>query len=78
MDSHNFLSPRIKRFLLEYLINVKNLSRNTQRSYRDTFRLYLPEAAKKSQKHIDQLTIEDVAPEGNKRVFAKSRVKTAL
>jgi integrase/recombinase XerD len=66
MDNPNFLSPWIKRFLLEYLINVKNLSRNTQRSYRDTFRLYLPEAAKKSQKHIDQLTIEDVAPEGVK------------
>lgn len=37
----------LRRFLLEYLINIKNLSRNTQQSYRDTFRLYLPEAAKK-------------------------------
>ena len=47
MDNHNFLSPWIKRFLLEYLINIKNLSRNTQQSYRDTFRQYLPQAAKK-------------------------------
>lgn len=66
MDNQNFLSPWIKRFLLEYLINVKNLSRNTQQSYRDTFRLYLPEAAKKNKKPIDQLTVEDLSPEGAK------------
>lgn len=66
MDNQNFLSPWIKRFLLEYLINVKNLSRNTQQSYRDTFRLYLPEAAKKNKKSIDQLTVEDISPEGVK------------
>jgi len=66
MDNHNFLSPWIKRFLLEYLINIKNLSRNTQQSYRDTFRQYLPQVAKKVRKPIDQLIIEDLSPDGIK------------
>lgn len=66
MNNNNFLSPWIKRFLLDYLINVKNLSRNTQQSYRDTFRMYLPLVAKKNHKHIDQLTIDDISAEGVK------------
>lgn len=66
MDEQSFLSPWIKRFLLEYLITVKNLSRNTQRSYRDTFRIYLPYIAKKTGKPIDQLTVEDISPNGIK------------
>jgi integrase/recombinase XerD len=66
MDEQFFLGPWIKRFLLEYLISVKNLSRNTQHSYRDTFRIYLPHAAKKIGKPIDQLTIEDISPDGVK------------
>lgn len=61
MDNHNLLSPWIKRFLLEYLINIKNLSRNTQQSYRDTFRQCLPQIAKKARKAIDQLMIEDLS-----------------
>ena len=61
MSDHNFLSPWIKRFLLEYLINIKNLSYNTQQSYRDTFRLYLPYISKKIHKPIDQLSIEDIS-----------------
>ena len=65
-DKHNFLSPWIKRFLLEYLINVKNLSSNTQQSYRDTLRLYLPTVAKRVRKPIDQLNIEDISIEGVK------------
>jgi site-specific recombinase XerD len=65
-DKHNFLSPWIKRFLLEYLITVKNLSPNTQQSYRDTFRLYLPDLAKKAHKPIDQLCIEDMSADGVK------------
>jgi integrase/recombinase XerD len=40
-----FVSVWIKRFLLEYLISTKNLSKNTQLSYRDTFRLLLPFAS---------------------------------
>jgi integrase/recombinase XerD len=57
----SFLGPWLKRFLLEYLISVKNLSRNTQQSYRDTFRLYLPYLAKKIKKSVDQLTTQDMS-----------------
>lgn len=66
MDKPNFLSPWMKRFLLEYLINVKNLSSNTQQSYRDTFRLYLPAIAKKARKSVDQLVLENISAESVK------------
>src|SRR6185437_7150901 len=63
MKNTNYLSPWIKRFLTEYLISVRNLSRNTQKSYRDTFKLCLPFFAKKLSKSMEQLTIEDVITE---------------
>lgn len=60
MNNNTFLSGWIKRFLVEYLVNVKNLSRNTQHSYRDTFRLFIPFIAEKKHKHVDQLIVEDM------------------
>jgi integrase/recombinase XerD len=42
MNDTALLNPWLRRFLLEYLVTERNLSRNTQRSYRDTFRLLLP------------------------------------
>jgi integrase/recombinase XerD len=63
MNKPNFLSPWIKKFLLEYLITVCNLSRNTQKSYRDTFRLCIPYFAKRIKKSFDQLIIEDLSTE---------------
>ncbi|MCL5261171.1 MAG: site-specific integrase [Gammaproteobacteria bacterium] len=62
MKTQIFLSSWIKRFLLEYLISTKNLSRNTQQSYRDTFKLCLPFVAKKARKQIEQLTIDEISP----------------
>lgn len=63
MNTQDFLSAWIKRFLLEYLISTKNLSRNTQHSYRDTFRLCLPFVSKQLKKQIDQLTVFDLSDE---------------
>ena len=57
MINHALLGPWIKRFLAEYLTSVKNLSANTQRSYRDTFCLLLPFIAHQARKAIDQLTV---------------------
>jgi hypothetical protein len=37
MTDLSLLSPWVRRFLLEYLVSDRNLARNTQRSYRDTF-----------------------------------------
>jgi len=34
MSENLLLSPWMKRFLLEYLMSVRNLARNTQHSYR--------------------------------------------
>ncbi len=63
MINHALLGPWLKRFLMEYLISVKNLSSNTQRSYRDTFCLLLPFMARQARKKIDQLIVEDISPE---------------
>ena len=60
-NDNNFLGIWIKRFLLEYLISVRNLSKNTQRSYRDTFRLLLPFVAEKTKKSIENLLINDIS-----------------
>jgi site-specific recombinase XerD len=60
MKNAQYLSPWIKRFLLEYLDSTRNLSKNTQLSYRDTFRLLLPFIAKKIKKAIDKLLVDDI------------------
>src|SRR5690349_4230078 len=63
MKTTLYVGVWIKRFLLEYLISIRNLSKNTQISYRDTFRLLLPFAAKKKRRPIDKLLVEDITPE---------------
>lgn len=60
MKDTQYLSSWIKRFLLEYLVSTRNLSKNTQLSYRDTFRLMLPFMAKKTKKAIDKLLVDDI------------------
>jgi len=60
MKNSEYLGPWVKRFLLEYLISIKNLSKNTQQSYRDTFRLLIPFASKKVHKSIEKLLVEDI------------------
>ncbi len=54
------LGTWMRRFLLEHLIAERNLSRNTQRSYRDTFCLLLPFISKHERKSNDRLLVEDV------------------
>jgi len=60
MKTLSLLAPWIRRFLLEYLVGDRNLAHNTQRSYRDTLVIFLPSVAKKLDKPIDQLAMEDV------------------
>lgn len=55
------LGPWVRRFLLEHLISERNLSRNTQRSYRDTLALLIPFAAREVHKKVDQLTVVEVS-----------------
>ena len=55
------LGPWVRRFLLEHLIGERNLSLNTQRSYRDTLALLIPFAARQGHKKVDELTVSDVS-----------------
>ena len=55
------LGPWVRRFLLEHLIRERNLSVNTQRSYRDTLALLIPFTGRQVHKKIDELTVLDVS-----------------
>lgn len=50
----------VRRFLIEYLIDDRNLSQNTQASYRDTLVLLFPFAAKAKRKAMEKLGINDL------------------
>src|ERR1035437_9369056 len=71
MTNHSLLGLWLKRFLLEHLISVRNLSQNTQRSYRDTFCFLVSSLARQSQKSVDQLTVDDVHVERVKFFLAE-------
>ena len=42
----NLVAPWVRRFLVQYLIGERNYTPDTQHSYRDTFRLFLPFTAR--------------------------------
>ena len=46
----------VRRFLVEHLVVERNMSRNTQRSYRDTLRLLIPFAVDAHKTAVDRLT----------------------
>lgn len=62
MNNNTLLGPWIRRFLLEHLVTERNLSRNTQASYRDTLILLLPLLSKVQHKTVDRLCVEDLSP----------------
>jgi integrase/recombinase XerD len=62
MANKSLLSGWIRRFLLEHVVAERNLSRNTQASYRDTLTLLLPFVSSCNKRPIDQMTIEDLSP----------------
>jgi integrase/recombinase XerD len=61
MKTHEgvLLGGWVRRFLLEHLVVERNLSLNTQRSYRDTIRLLIPLAAE--QAAVDRLLVTEVS-----------------
>lgn len=61
MDDRTLLSPWIRRFLLEHLVGERNLSLNTQRSYRDMLMLLVPFVAERLDKPADRLEIIDLS-----------------
>jgi len=54
------LGPWLRRFLSEHIVTERNLARNTQKSYRDTFNLLLPFVSRKLRKPVDRLAVSDL------------------
>jgi len=60
--SKDWVGPWVRRFLVEYVIGERNYSTNTQHSYRDMFRLFLPFAAKRCHCALEQLPLIRIGP----------------
>ena len=63
MSDMRLLGPWVRRFLLEYLIDERNLSHNTQQSYRDTLCQLIPFVTGRLHKPVDRLEMTDVSAE---------------
>jgi site-specific recombinase XerD len=63
MPNRVLLGPWIRRFLLEHIIAERNLSHNTQTSYRDTLVLLLPFIRTHYKRPLEGLLIDDVSPQ---------------
>lgn len=50
----------LRRFLADYIVVERHLASNTQKSYRDSFKLLLPFISAKVHKPIDRLNVEDI------------------
>jgi site-specific recombinase XerD len=57
------LSPCIHQFFDHYLPNIRGMSHHTIRSYRDTFKLFLPFAAKHYGIKVNSLRLEHISSE---------------
>lgn len=62
MNNRNLLGTWIRRFLLEYMVTERNLSHNTQVSYRDTLVQLLPFASELVRQPIDKMKVDDLSP----------------
>jgi integrase/recombinase XerD len=63
MPEHHLLGSYIRRFLLEHVVADRNLSRNTQRNYRDAIRVLLRFMTERHRIDPADLTVEHVTPE---------------
>jgi integrase/recombinase XerD len=61
MIQKTMLGTWVRRFLLEHLVAERNLSRNTQTSYRDTLVLLLPFVSRAKKRPVDRLAVEDLS-----------------
>src|SRR5882724_5683817 len=60
MKRTTLLGPWVRRFLLEHIVEERNLARNTQISYRDTLVLLLPFLSRAKKTPVDRLTVEEL------------------
>lgn len=70
MTNGNLVATWVRRFLLEHVVADRNLSRNTQASYRDALALLLPFVARETRQAVDQLEVERLSPEVVRRFLA--------
>lgn len=63
MRDQTALGPWVERFLCEHVVTERNLSRNTQKSYRDTFALLLAFITGTRPKSVDRLAVRDITSE---------------
>jgi integrase/recombinase XerD len=61
MSEPSLIGPWVRRFLLEHLVSERNLSVNTQKSYRDMLTQLLPFVAAQAGRSVDRLTVTDVS-----------------
>lgn len=61
--STDYLGYWMKRFFNEYVISIRNLSRNTLKSYRDTFRMLIRHMYAENHIVPDKLLIADISKE---------------
>lgn len=59
----DYLGYWMKRFFNEYVISIRNLSRNTLKSYRDTFRMLIRHMHAENHIAPDKLLIADISKE---------------
>ena len=60
MRDRSTLGFWLRRFLAEHLVSERNLSRNTQLGYRDTFTLLVPCLAAQARKPPERLAVRDM------------------
>ena len=70
------LGPWIRRFLLEHLVNERNLARNTQRSYRDTLALLVPFVSDHTRVPVDRLDVDDLSADRVRQFLQVKRSPT--
>lgn len=63
MEQTNKIGFWIRKFLLEHVIRLKNYSRNTLKSYKDTFKLLMRSLSETAKKEVDDIDVEDVTPD---------------
>ena len=61
MADLTMIAPWVRRFLLEHVIGERNLSPNTQKSYRDMLLQLLPFIAADARRTVEKLTVQDLS-----------------
>jgi len=75
MTNADLIGIWVRRFLVEHLVGERNLSRNTQASYRDTLVQLLPFVADNASVSVDRLTSEHLTTEAVRQFLSHVEVE---